>query len=370
MKPKRIIAFVLILALLVTSFVVAAVASEDETTITITVDKAELAAGKTATVSVEVITNYPVATMSIPVFYDKTLVEISDTAATLTEYSVVNITTDNQSVDSDKVFANTGLNENQFGFVLATYIGEAGQQLKSSLNAVVFTFEVTAKEDVLGDAVIKVVETSAKTENNIEGMLYFGKSGTTLNKIPENVTDIDVTEATKNISIVAVENSVSSKTDANVEAFFDTNYANNDYVGFVYGIDTLANVTKDGPLMDNLTTQYGDEYLEIDGDETTGTIINVKDKEGNVVESYIFIYFGDVDMDGEISANDAFFAEYFEVYGEGITELYQLIASDVDMDGGVSANDAFFMEYFEVYGEGLLSQQEIAEKVSSNYYKF
>ena len=161
------------------------------------------------------------------------------------------------------------------------------------------------------------------------------------------------------------------KDDANVEAEFDTQYANEDegFFGFIYGIDTLGNVTEDGSLADNLTTQYGDEYLEIDGDETTGTIINVKDKEGNVVESYIFIYFGDVDMDATISANDAFLAEYFEVYGEGINELYQLIASDVDMDGGVSANDGFLMEYFEVYGEGFAEQQVIAEAVSGNVYE-
>lgn len=369
MKHKKIIAILLVIALLTTTFLIVSIANENETKVEVTVSKTELSAGERATVSVKVEANYPVATMSIPVFFDKTKVEVSNATANLTNYKIASITTNNQSTDTAKVFANTGLSESQFGFVLVNYIGEAGQQLDSSMSSVVLTFEIIAKDGVSGDAAVKVVSSSAKTEDNVEGMLYFGKTGTTLNEIPENVTDIDVTKATTNISIVGGKNSIVLDNDANVEAVFDTNYANNDYAGFIYGIDTLANVTEDGLLADNITTKQGDDYLEIIGDETTGTIINLLDKNGNVLETYVFIYFGDIDGSGDVTSTDGFIAEYFEATGEGIDTVYTLMAGDVDGSGDITSTDGFTMEYFEAIGEGLPSQQEIAAMVSGNYYE-
>ena len=64
-----VLSVILIMSIITTVFVVTA--NTKETTIAITVDKVELSPGESATVSVKVTTNYPVATMSIPVFYDK-----------------------------------------------------------------------------------------------------------------------------------------------------------------------------------------------------------------------------------------------------------------------------------------------------------
>ena len=144
-KKLKIIAFVLVFVLLIATVIVTSVANAKTTDILITADKVTLLAGESATVSVNVTTNYPVATMSIPVFYDKTLVDVSEAVATLSEYSVANTTTDSQSVDTAKVYANTDIDENKFGFVLVTYIGGANEEVAESIDEVVLTFKITAK---------------------------------------------------------------------------------------------------------------------------------------------------------------------------------------------------------------------------------
>ena len=173
-KNSKIIAFVMVFALLIAMVLVTSVANAKTTDIVISSDKETISAGETAIISVKVTTNYPVATMSIPVFYDKTLVDVSDAATTLTEYSVANTTTESQSVDAEKIYANTDIDSSKFGFVLATYIGGANTDVAESIDETVFTFKITAKADVAGNAVVKVVEESAKTSENVAGMLYFG----------------------------------------------------------------------------------------------------------------------------------------------------------------------------------------------------
>ena len=377
-RSKKLIGIVLslILAISITATIFIATANTKETDIIITVDKAELSAGESATVSVRVTSNYPVATMSIPVFYDKTLVDVSDVTATLTDYAVKSAIMDTESADTSKIYANTDIDSDKFGFVLATYIGGAGKEMPETTDNVILTFKITAKTDVSGTETIKCVSQSAKTDENVAGMLYFGSpvSGRMINSIPENVENIDLTLAQANVKIGAEPNTLMLKEDAIVEAVIDlNNTCDGEFTGTIYGIDTLANLTEDGSLADNLTTAYGDDYLEIiesDGGETTGTIINVLDENGEVVETYVFIYFGDINMDGSISSDDGFYTEYFEGMGEGIDTLYQLMAADVNGDGSISSDDGFYTEYFEGMGEGIPTQTEISEMVSANEYAF
>ncbi len=378
MKKNRIISLVLAIVFCLTATVLVVTANTKEASIQIVSDKTELKAGESATISVNVTTNFSVATMSIPIFYDKTMVTVSDATAKLTDYSVKSTTTDAQSVNSDKVYADTNVDSSKYGFVLVTYIASAGTDVAETVDGAVLTFNVTALADVEGDAIFNCVAESAKTTDNGDGMLYFGSpaSGKTINSVPENVENINFDSASQAVTIVkgsAEANTIMLKEDAIVEAYIDLNN-NCGYTGIIYGIDTLENIESDGSLSENLTTAYGDDYLEIivpdsAGVETTGTIINVLNENREVIETYIFIYFGDVDMDGSISANDGFLAEYFEVFGEGVDRHYQLISADVDMDGSVSANDSFILEYFEVYGEGMETQQVIAAGVFENIYE-
>ena len=373
-RSKKLIGIVLslILAISITATIFIATANTKETDIIITVDKAELSAGESATVSVKVTSNYPIATMSIPVFYDKTLVDASDVTATLTNYAVKSAIIDAQSKDVSKVYANTGINSDKFGFVLATYIGGAGKEVPETTDNVILTFKITAKTDVSGTETIKCVSQSAKTDENIAGMLYFGATtnGKVIDSIPENIENIDLTLAQANVKIGAEPNTIMIKEDAIVEAVIDlNNTCDGEFTGTIYGIDTLANLTEDGSLADNLTTAYGDDYLEViesDGGETTGTIINVLDENGEVVETYVFIYFGDVNGDGLVDNGDSVYMDTYGLVFEGIDTLYQMMAADISGDGLVDNADSVYSDTYGLMFEGMPYQADIGAGVYDN----
>ncbi len=173
-------------------------------------------------------------------------------------------------------------------------------------------------------------------------------------------------------------NTIMLNPNAPFEAVIDTVNTNyGEFTGTIYGFDTLGandSYAVDGTIAEFLTTAYGDEYLEVvvgdSGAETTGAVINVLDADGAVVESYVYIYFGDIDMDGWAGASDAFICENFEITYTGFDTVYQFMAGDVDGDGWVGAADAFPMENYEVNGAGMVYQSEVAQSVVNNEYAF
>ena len=108
-KKNKIIAIIIALILVVSVLVVGTVANTKNSSIAISIDKTELLAGQSATVTVTASADYPVATASIPVFYDKTLVTVSNATTTLTGYDVANVTTDLTAVDISKIYENTNI---------------------------------------------------------------------------------------------------------------------------------------------------------------------------------------------------------------------------------------------------------------------
>ena len=380
-KKSKIIAFVLVFVLLITAVVVTSVANAKTVDIQLESDKTELLTGETATISVKVTTNFSVATMSIPVFYDKTLVDVSEATATLTEYDVANTTTESQSVDTEKIYENTEIDSDKFGFVLVTYIGGANKEVAESIeNEVVLTFKITAKTDVSGNAAVKVVQESAKTSENVKGMLYFGATtnGATINSIPENIEKIDLAMGTTSVKIGAEPNTGVGNENAPFKAVVDeTNTLDGAVNGTLYGFDTLGwtdadeyEFKPDGSIRDFFTSVYGEDFVEVitpeSGVETTGTIINILDENGEVIETYTYIYFGDIDMDGAIGVSDAVIAEYFESYYTGIDTVEQFMAADIDGDALPGVGDAVFMEYFESYYTGVPRQFDIASAIVEN----
>ena len=300
MKKKKIISIVLSLALVISIVATAIIATANakETDVVIDVAETELSIGQTTTVSVKITTNYPVATMSIPVFYDKTKIEVSEATATLTDYAVKSAITDAQSVDAAKVYANTGINADEYGFVLVTYIGGAGQEVAETISGEVLTFNVTAKTDVSGTAAIKCVSKSAKTDENVAGMLYFGSpvSGRTINSIPENIENIDLTEAGANVSIATGGATIIANKDLTGVVDNENNY--------IYGIPAG---TTDEDLAEYFTAINGTfEMVANDAGYTNGTgaTLVVKDTSGNEVAYYTLIIFGDVNGDASVTAQD------------------------------------------------------------------
>lgn len=331
MKNKnKLIAIVMAIVLIVSIFIVGTVANAKNTSVVVSVDKTELSAGESATVTVKVSADYPVATASIPVFYDKTLVEVSNVTATLSGYDVKNITTDATATDSAKIYANTGLDSSKYGFVLATYIGGAGDTVTTLENATILTFKITAKSDVSGNAVVKCANESAKVEDNIEGMLYFGTttSGTKINSIPENVEGVVLTNATANVVIKSSGATVVPKDDKETVIDNENKY--------IYGITSGDNVE------DYIQVNNGSFEVVANASgykNGTGATVNVKNSSGTVVDTYTIIIFGDVDGNGKI--NDADKAKMnLSILANSTVNMEgtQTIAGDID--GNTIINDA------------------------------
>lgn len=331
MKNKnKLIAIVMAIVLIVSIFIVGTVANAKNTSVVVSVDKTELSAGESATVTVSVSADYPVATASIPVFYDKTLVDVSNVTATLSGYDVKNVTTDATATDSAKIYANTGLDGTKYGFVLATYIGGAGDTVTTLENATVFTFTITAKENVSGNAVVKCANESAKVEENIEGMLYFGTttSGTTINSIPENVEGVVLTNATANVVIKSSGTTVVPKDDKETVIDNENKY--------IYGITPGDNVE------DYIKVNNGSFEIVANASgysNGTGATVTVKNSSGTVVDTYTIIIFGDVNGDGVITGVDLMsISQYVSGATSALTD-YSLVSADVNGDETITGVD-------------------------------
>ena len=299
-RSKKLIGIVLslILAISITATIFIATANTKETDVVITVDKTELSAGESATVSVKVTSNYPIATMSIPVFYDKTLVDVSDVTATLTDYAVKSAIMDTESADTSKVYANTGINSDKFGFVLATYIGGAGKEVPETTDNVILTFKITAKTGVSGTETIKSVSQSAKTDENVAGMLYFGATtnGKVIDSIPENIENIDLTLAQANVTISSGGTVLIANKELTGVIDTDRNY--------IYGIPAGTTIED---LKEYFTASNGSfDVIANDSGYTNGTgaTLVVKDTNGNEVAYYTLVIFGDVNGDGLTDSTD------------------------------------------------------------------
>lgn len=329
-KKNKIIAIIVSLVLIVSVFVVGTVANTKNTSIAISIDKTELTAGQSATVTVTASADYPVATASIPVFYDKTLVTVSNATATLTGYAVAEVTTDLTAVNSVKIYANTNMNSEKFGFVLVTYIGGANDTVSAIDNKTVLTFTITAESDVSGDALVKCVTESAKTDDNVEGMLYFGAttSGNTITSIPENVENVNVTNATQSATIVTGRADLMAKDD--MPTVID---ATNRYI---YGI------TPGDSVEDYIKVNNGSFELVANSSgytNGTGATVKVKNASGTVVDTFTVIIFGDVNGDENVTGTDASIVENASLGGIIEGDAYN-VAADSNGDYSVSGTDA------------------------------
>lgn len=339
MKTKnKIIALIVALVFVASVFVVGTVANTKTTSVSLSVDKAEISAGNSAKVTVSISANYPVATMSIPVFYDKTLISVSGVTAALTNYEVSNVTTDATAVDSARVYADTGMDSSKYGFVLVNYIGGAGANVPEAYNGtVVLTFNITAISAVTGDAVVKCVTESAKTDENPTGTLYFGAttSGTTITSIPENVKNIDVSNASKSVTITSGGADLLPKGDKPTVVDSTNKY--------IYGI------TPGDDVADYIRVNNGSFELvanSLGKTNGTGTTVKIKNTSGEVVDTYTVIIFGDVNGDSDINGVDDM---TISQYTSGTTSVLleaPLVAADVNGDGTTNGVDEMLVSQY------------------------
>ena len=362
-KAKKVLSLVLAVVMVAAMFAVSASASADQTaTFTVTPSATTAQIGDVVTVTVALTTDYYAGSTNVPVYYNPDVFEFVANSVSGTAIFGTGAT-DVQSY-----------NDATAGCLKVAFIPQSANGATARiLSGTLFTFQLKAIAN--GDSDIQIKAADQKTTTNVGGTLYCGAYATS--SVSSAIDMYDQTLAITNAKVtvgVAVVNTLVIKDTATVTPVIDTENTFDEYTGSVYGIDTLELFTADGTLADNLTTTLGDEYLRIttpdSGVETTGTIIEVLDADmTTVLETYVFVYFGDIDADGSITSTDSFFAEYYEGAAEGIDYAYQLMAGDVDGDGSLTSTDGFFMEYFEGMSEGI-EQSVVAETVSSNVYMF
>ena len=371
-KSKKILslALALVMALGVLTMGVFAAKTTPTATFTVSASASEVATGDEVTITVKAnaTETFYAGPMSLPIEYDASLFEYVADSATVA--NIYGESTTKSAVKAEAGKLTVALTPSTSGAVTAPDLNGA--------NLTVLTFKLKAIGST-GSSTVAIAD-DQKTAANIGGKFYCGsfdsadpktaeltEMGQTLNRVSATISYAGAVEPNK----LVIKDSAPST------PYIDKVNKSEEYTASIYGIDTLGcndDLTPEGTIADYLTTTLGDAYLRIttpeSGAETTGTVIEVLDADGvTVLEKYIFIYFGDVDEDGNVGSADDFIVSYYEANYEGIVTLEQLMAGDIDGDGWAAAADGFAMTYYESEYTGLASQQEIAAKVNANTYE-
>lgn len=363
-KAKKVLSLVLAVVMVAAMFAFSASAATQNATFTVSVDKATVSQGEVINVTVNLTTDYYAGPTNVPVYYNPAVFEF--VAGSVTGANIFGAgATDVQSY-----------NDAVTGCLKVAFIpNTAGTAAAKLLNGTLFTFQLKAIADGTSDIGLKAED--QKTATNIGGTLYCGAY--TSSAIDNNPATVGQTFAITNTSATvgaAVVNTLVVKDTAPSTPTIDTTN-NCGYTASVYGMDTLGwndALTPEGAIADYLTTTLGDSYLRIttpeSGVETTGTIIEVLDADGStVLETYVFIYFGDVDMDGIVGSSDDFIVAYYENAYTGIDTLPQFMAGDLDGDGWPYSADGFVMSYYESMYTGMPTQADAAAMAVNNVYE-
>lgn len=372
-RSKKIVGLVLAVVLMLGSLTMAFAATDPgagkyTATVAVTPAAGSIAAGESTTVSVKATTNFTVGALSVPLFYEKANVTLSNIAVPATAGYAYS--TDATALNAASVFASAGLDSATYGFVMVTYIPKADAATKVFADEQVLSFTVTANAGVAdGTAVnFKTVEASRKTSTNPTGTLYVGFiNSDTINAVPTNIEATGlVTSATVTIGSAAAPALVLTSTGETNGAIIDRTICTTNYAGAVYGIETLNGEA----IADYVTTAAGSvEVVANDnGVESTGATILLKDAGGTVIETYVFIHFGDVNGDGAIDISDV---GDIEAHDQWVVTLEDdsaaYYASDVNYDGTVDISDAGDVEAQDQWVATLPSQADLAAGIDAAY---
>lgn len=342
---KKIIGVVLALVMALSVATVAFAATGDKYSVAISADKTTLAAGESAIVTVSVTSNYNVSTMSIPVFFDKNLVTVSEASTTLAgDLKEVKIVTEG---DLAKFYRGSGYTEADHGVVALTYVAKQGASIETYNNTTVMTFKVTAKADVSGNAVIDCVQGTVKTSANTTGTLYVGKNSSgnaIVDSLAEWIDDADVTAAT---ATIAIGGGATESADLAIQSAYassgiviDTNKKfGGKYDGAVYGF-TLEGTINAAFYTARLEATNGGSitivktpYVTRPVSYGTGATVQVKNADGTLVKTYIIIILGDVSGNGKIGPEDTSAVDDHIAGKTVITDEVKIMAANTVVSG-------------------------------------
>ena len=354
-KSKKILslALALVMALSMLTIGVFAAVTTPTATFTVTSSATEVANGDeiTITVTANATEDFYAGPMSLPIEYDASLFEYVASSATVSDIYGAGVTKSVVKSDSGKL--TVALTPTTSGTVTAPNLNGA--------NLAVLTFKLKAI-GTTGSSTIAIAD-DQKTASNISGKFYCGSFDGS-NPMTDELTEIGQTlnRVGTTVAYAAAGTPELILTEEGNGAVIRTDLCtgSGEFAGCVFGIDTLNGEN----IEDFVTTVVGSiEVVEnSEGNMSTGATILLKDTTGEVVATYVFIYFGDVNGDGAVDITDAAMVEAHDQWVETIEEdTAAYYASDVNYDAVVDITDSAAIEAQDQWVEELEAQNAIAK---------
>lgn len=360
-KAKKAISLIVSVVMLLGVLAVGVLANDntgvaENGTIALSFDKASYSAGDTVKVTVKLTTDYYAATVSVPVQYDRSAVKfVSDTtASTLFGAGDATKTVVNDAAAGGKTYVYVG--------VLPQVAGGAVAQKANGV--VLSTLTFTASKAISDTAAAFGVLNDQKTMTNLGGKLYVGSYKTSDVTSTVYTTGQKLTFPVMKAAAAADPELILTEEGNGAVIRKDLCTGSGDYAGCVFGIDTLNGEN----IEDYVTTKAGSiEVVANDqGNITTGATILLKNDSGEVVATYVFIYFGDVNGDGAVDSADAAAVELHDQFVELLDEdTAPYYAAEVNGDSAIDSADAGAIELHDQFVELLSDQNVLAEAFNS-----
>lgn len=355
-KSKKILslALALVMALGVLTMGVFAAKTTPTATFTVSASASEVATGDEVTITVKAnaTETFYAGPMSLPIEYDSSLFEYVADSATVTNIYGAGAT--KSAVKAEKGKLTVALTPSTSGAVTAPNLNGA--------NLIVLKFKLKAIGST-GSSTVAIAD-DQKTAANIGGKFYCGsfdsadpktaeltEMGQTLNRVSATISYAGGT-GTPELVLKQADNGAVIRNNLCTTS--------GKFAGCVFGIDTLNGEN----IEDFVTTAVGsiEVVANADGNMSTGATILLKDTEGKVVATYVFIYFGDVNGDGSVDGSDAGDVEAHDAWLVTIDEdTAAYYSADVNGDGSIDGSDAGDIEAHDAWLVTLPSQAKMAE---------
>lgn len=355
-KSKKILslALALVMALGVLTMGVFAAKTTPTATFTVSSSASEVANGDEVTITVKAnaTETFYAGPMSLPIEYNASLFEYVADSATVA--NIYGAGTTKSAVKAEAGKLTVALTPSTSGAVTAPDLNGA--------NLTVLTFKLKAI-GTTGSSTVAIAN-DQKTAANIGGKFYCGSFDSAnpktaeLTEIGQTLNRVDTTISYK--GAVGTPELVLTQADNGAVIRKDLCTTSGEFAGCVFGIDTLNGEN----IEDFVTTAVGsiEVVANADGNISTGATILLKDAAGEVVATYVFIYFGDVNGDGAVDITDAATVEAHDQWVETIEEdTAAYYASDVNYDAVVDITDSAAIEAQDQWVEALEAQNVIAK---------
>ena len=233
----------------------------------------------------------------------------------------------------------------------------AAEEIDGVIATVVYTYAGEGSAEI-------AIDDNAKSATNVAGTLIAARMSDGDIVTGDPITGQTVTVGDSVIIGGAAEAPTLAVIDGTIGVIDTTRTAMGDWdaetvTGYIYGVEPEYMET-----VDSVFEVIGDGELEIIANDAgseagTGTIVNVLDTNGDVVETYVLVIFGDVNGDGfvdtgdsgDIELHDSWMYE-FSADGMRFDLAYQSFAADINCDdfadtgdsGDIELHDAFMYE--------------------------